>query len=427
MKTRNLIVFIIITLVVLIGMYAILCGVKVGSKEFNPLKGSFAGAEYQGESMITLISSDGENLSDKEKADAIRVISKRLDLLGFKYYEVQSLDDNGIVVTLPLNETSDFRDAQQIASNISITGNLYITEKNDPSKVLITRDMIKTVELQVNTLNKYSIFLMMNDEGKKELAKVTDEIASREKEADKYIRIMYDDTQLSETSIRKMFDEYIGYSSSDNQYKAETFKNIIDGGMLPKAMKVSSIEELSAKGSIDAKQNIRITLLVVLILTTVVLSVLYRMSGLITSITAILYVDAALVLLCLFGIQYNVMTYAALILGYVLTIFGQLITHYDFVKEMKAGRSHVSAYGKAYRKSVPFVTNTFIAALFIFVVMVGCGISKFETAAFAVGTALVTAYICVLGVSFVLNKLATGFVKKNEVFYSIKMEEKKND
>ena len=420
MKTRSLILFLLIAAIIMTSAWGVFCGVSLGAERFAPMEVLQGGADLQGEASIflQLTPAEGVEVTEEQINEMTDILYARLDNQGFKQSSVMLIGENEFEVRLPVNTNSDFQDLDQIAEILYTVGNVNITEKSDKNAVLITREMIERVELQSNASGKFSFFLIMTDEGKEELEKVTTEISERKREDEKYVRVYVDDTQVSELSIRQPSTEgYFGFSSSYTEYKAERLANILNAGCLPVALETVAEENVSARMGIEAWDDMILCFGLVTAAMMFILVLVFRVSGLINALTLAAYQTALAVVLAALGIRLDGAGMACLAAVFGYLIVSLVYNNHAFKKQFEGGKNIRAAYKTAYTETTATVTNMGMILLVGFVALLASGTAALESMAYAYGVALLMAYLCVMLVNRMLFALMVRVTADKPALY----------
>ncbi len=122
---------------------------------------------------------------------------KRLDAKGYAAATIERQGDREIRLELPINETSAFRDADQIVKYLMQKGEMTILDSDD--NVVVTSSQFKYIMAQEDSSGYRYISFVLTEEGKKAFEEATAEIAERGVSEEDYSTV----TTLSCTMARK--------------------------------------------------------------------------------------------------------------------------------------------------------------------------------------------------------------------------------
>ena len=409
MKTRSLIVLLLMAVIILTSAWGVFCGIPVGAERFAPMEVLQLGAEVKGETsiLLDLQPEEGEEATQEQITEVMEILQARLEAMGYDYSNVEQLGEAQIEARIPMNETSTFHDAQQISDVLQQTGRLYITDAANDDAVLLDRDSIERVELQSDSLGKYSIFMMMTEEGKALLEQVTTEVSERDREDDKYIHVFLDGKELAELSVRQSYgDGYFGFSSSYKSHEAEQFQQIINAGMLPVSLADNAEITVSAGFGEQAWQQILLCGGITVAILAIVLIAVYRLSGVMHVLTAIAYWVLTVLMVALLGIPVTAANLVGLMIGFGFLLFSLVCISTAFKKQFAAGKNLRAAYKSGFADATVRISNGFALLLIGFVVLIASGTAALEKVAYSYGIALLAAYLCAMVISRLLFALA---------------------
>lgn len=420
MKTRSLIVLLLVAAIILTSAWGVFCGVSLGAERFAPMEVLQLGAEVQGETsiLLNLLPEEGEAAAQEQITQIMEILQARLEAMGYSHSNIVQLDGDQLEVRVPMNGTSTFHDAQQLSDALRQTGRLYITDAANDDAVLLDRDSIERVELQVDSLGKYSVFMIMTEQGKALLEQITSEVSGREREEDKYVHVFLDEEEVAELSVRQSYgDGYFGYSSSYSEHEAKQFQQIINAGMLPVALEDEAEITVSAGFGEQAWQQILLCGGIAAVILAIVFVVIYRLSGVMHVLTGIAYWVLTVLTVALLGIPVTAANLIGLLIGFGFLLFSMVCISEAFKKQFAAGKNLRAAYKSGFADATVRISNGFALLLFGFVVLIASGAAALENLAYGYGVALVLAYLCAMLISRLLFALSVRVQDSRAGFY----------
>lgn len=408
MKLRSMIVFVLIAAVILVGAWGVFCGAPMGVETFAPMEVMQRGADLEGEAAIFLDTApaEGQEVTAEQLTDIQGILEKRLAAMGYAFSEVVQLGDGQFQVNIPVNDSTAFHDAQQLSDALAQTGRLYITDAANDDAVLLDRDSIAEVELQTNSLGKYSIFLRMTEAGKTLLEQVTGEVSSREREDEKYLHVFLDGKELAELSLREAAtDGIFGFSSSYTEYEATRFQQIVNAGMLPVSLEANAQVAASARMGEHAWNGLLKALGIGAAVAAVVLLVVYRAAGLAHALSIAAYLALTAIGFALLGIPVTAANAAAWVLSLAFLVSALVWNSTCFRRQHLAGKNLRAAFRSGYAEASGKYTNAFVLLFLGFVVLIASGSAAIENLAYGYGLSLLTAYLAAAVVDRMLAAL----------------------
>ena len=93
MKTRSLIVLLLIAVIILTSAWGVFCGIPVGAERFAPMEVLQLGAEVKGETsiLLDLQPEEGEEVTQEQIAEVMEILQARLIAMGYDYSNVEQL------------------------------------------------------------------------------------------------------------------------------------------------------------------------------------------------------------------------------------------------------------------------------------------------------------------------------------------------
>ena len=299
--TKNAIArFVLVLLVIALAISVAICGYEpLGISSLFEQGGITLGLDLSGGSIIVYEAqtdlSGAELRSNMEAVEAM--MRQRLDSLGYTEATVSLQSTNQIRVEIP--SITDPEDAVQ-----KIGATAVIEFKNDAGELIIDGKDIKSAESMYGAIDdsgtySYFVALSLTDEGQKKFTEGTKEAAGS------YISIYLDgklqsspyvDSSYSKTGIE-------GDPIISNLTDADTAKwlaSIISAGRLPFELKDV---ELRSVGPTLGEDSLRMGIIagaIGLVLVMIFMIAVYRLPGIVASVTLITYTILDLILLSLF-------------------------------------------------------------------------------------------------------------------------------
>lgn len=286
------------------------------NKMSNKIKNYQYAMSLNGSRTITLtVDSDEkeENKTEKNYEESKKILEKRLKKLNIQEYNISVDKTTGkITMEIPENINTD-----------SVVGNVYVqgkfemldTETND---VLLDNNQIKSSEVLYNNAQSgTSVYLQIefNKEGKQKLAEITktyvknEEKNNTEKETtenseateetkEKTITMKINDEEIMSTAFEEPIENgkiqlSVGTASTERKTlegyikQAQNIATILDSGKLPVDYKIEKNEYILSNITEQDIINIAIVVAIIIIISVIVLTIKYKLNGLLAGIAQI--------------------------------------------------------------------------------------------------------------------------------------------
>lgn len=158
-------------------------------------------------------------------------------------------------------------------------------------------------------------------------------------------------------------DSTVPYVGDFEQEEANQFQQLMNAGTLNFEMERSNTVHVSGSFGENAFNRIVIAGLVGLILIIALMIIFYKIPGVISSITLLVYSVAILFVFNLLSIEFSIGTIAALVVGIGLAMDACCIVFERIKEELYKGRSVKSAYEEGCKKSTSAILDTNITLL----------------------------------------------------------------
>ena len=304
MKTNNVIKIIISVCIIAAIVYIAIFGIKIGDNVIiKGIKHVNTGLDISGGVTIVYQANETEgttiSVDDLKKAET--VIRKRLEAKNIFDYIVRT-DENTkqISVDVPYKSDDLSRDPLEVVEGLDKTA--QVTFRDNDGNILLSGEDIKDAkysdEATDNTgLSSPHVILEFNDNGSKKFAEATEKLVGQT------MPIYLDDDLLTTPVVNSKIESNTAIitmgqgSYSDKKIQAQEYAMLISSGALPFSLNVISKEYI---GPYIGQKALDVSLkagIVALILVCVIMIVIYRLPGIVSSLTLITYVAIVLLII----------------------------------------------------------------------------------------------------------------------------------
>ncbi len=416
MKLRNTILILLIAAILIAGALSSFIGIPVNNGEYNPLRSLTYGSDLGGENHIYIKTAADSDISGKEK-EVVSILRKRLKVFGLNGSSIESTGEGSFLIRIPVNETYTEQEAAQIAEMLITVGDIEVKTYDD-SETFLKRDHIQQVDIMENSLGRYSIYLLMTNEGMTILNDRTEKIANTETANEKYIHVFYDGEQIAELTVRQAIDNGIlGFNTSYTQQQAEYFKKLINTGKLPVKLEIDSVEKVGAISSNGIGDYINV-LLILSCLYAVYMIIVYRLAGILSVVSYAGLLGSYITLASLTGLRMSHLSFAGTFVALIFYMICSIVLMEKTKDEYRIRKHMSTSFRNGYQALLKIATTSGFMLILAFVVYIASDNAHLETAGFGLGLPLILAYIFAVVFNWIFMKLLTGLSDSNGLFFS---------
>jgi len=433
-KTKNVIkIAIYVVFVALISYFAIF-GLKIGERTIiKSAKNINTGLDISGGVTIIYqaVPDEGKEITEDDLKKSVAVIEKRLYAKNiFDYIVRYDISTNQITVEVPVDTSDTSVDPLKAVEGLDKTAKV---EFRDPdSNVLLSGDDIVSAKYSETStdstgLRSPHVELTFSEEGATKFSDATAKLIG------KTIAIYLDDTCLTEPVVNQQITSNNAIITMGNGTYAEKKKNaeeyamLIDSGAMPFTLNVINKEYI---GPYIGQQALEISVkagIVALILVCLIMIVVYRLPGLVSSISLIAYIAFTILIIANTNISLTLPGIAGLILSLGMAVDANVIIFERLKEELKQNIGYKRAFERSFKNAMTAIVDgnvtTFTVAILLYIV--GTGLVKGFGIVLALGVVL-SLLTAVLLTKYLLKEFMPLYDKSTFLF-GIKKEVKNND
>lgn len=346
-----------------------------------------------------------EQFTADVKKDAA-VLNDRFSQKGYTSYSVAVVDKLAIKITVPTGftyseykeydstgRTNDTEQIEQSIALLSYSGELTLRNTevgNANSDGILTKlnenasDFFKSVSKR-GVGGSYSIKIKLTDYGKGRLREISSLVSSAG--SDNAIHFYIGDTQLLALTVTEAINQktfYIPQNTEDNAADCSIVLNsVVNGNTLSHEYDVMTesgasnviVVTSTAKLGKNAAIFFGCAILAILVAAIVALCVRYKKLGIVTSLVALVYTLAMIIVLMLTGVQLTLAGAFTAVLGLALLVGSNVAAFENVRRETKKGKTMQSAVKSGYRGLLASILELHIVILVasLFFTLVGKG------------------------------------------------------
>lgn len=426
MKMRSLISLILIIAVIVFGSYVAFFGLSFDYKSFEPLRALSLGTDLEGGNTVVFRLAAQEDDSGNEVVrdaaetqaalqDIMKIIQTRLTAKGLPLAVISAENADEIRVDMNINDTSTMLDPSQITDFLSKAGDLSLQdgEKN----VIISREDIASIEVMEDTLGKYVVYLIMTSDATSKLEEVTDAMMDMDSSS-RYISVVLDGETVNQMYVSDTITNGIcGFTSDFTEYEATYFADLVNSGKYPVAVETADQRDTGAVFGSAAKEAFLVSGLAAAALLIVLLAVFYKVPGLLSAVSLLLYATLSLFFVSLMRIQLTAWGALALLLGLVYMALSHVGIYERCKKEYRSGKNLRASLKTGYSAAGKTVFDLFAVSAILFLILVMSNIGTIMNFSYFFGIALVLSYVITMVFNRLFIRLAVNIAPEKAALY----------
>jgi preprotein translocase subunit SecD len=425
MRSKSIIILILILAIVGGSTFVAINGVKVGKYEIGTAKDSMElGLDLAGGVYVVLEAKTDEKgaelkkLMDQSKA----IISERVDGLGISEPNISIEGENRIRV-----ELAGVDNPQDAIDLIGKTAQLQFIEPSGDI-VLTGKNVLKAeVNFQKNSLgaDEAVVALEFDKEGKESFAEATGRL-TLESETDREKRIVYivlDDQVISAPAVQSggqaITDGKAVITGFDVQGASE-LATLIRAGALPVEMIEHQTSVIGPTLGLEAYEKSILALGIALLIIFAIMIVIYKLPGLIASIGLIIYTLVVVSIMIALGVKLTLPGIAGLVLSIGMAVDANVLIFERIREELLVGKTLRASIDAGFNRALTSVLDSNITTLIAGVVLYYFGIGPIKgfgvTLIIGIVVSMITA---VFLTKFLLKLMADITGGKNTKLYGV--------
>ena len=429
MKKENIIKIMISVIVVLAIAYLAVFGLKIGDKQIiKGAKNINTGLDISGGVSIVYQAKaeTGTVISEEDLTKAKTVITKRLEVKNIFDYLVRTDNTSSqISVDIPADINDQSKDPLQAVEGLDKTAKIMF--KDPDGNVLLEGDDIKDAKYSEDATDNTGlptphVVLEFSDEGTKKFGEATGKLVGQA------MSIYLDETEIAAPIVNNKIESNTAIITmgqgtySEKKAQAEEYAMLISSGALPFSLDVISKEYI---GPYIGQQALEISVkagIIALILICIIMICIYRLPGVVSSISLVAYVSIILLVLSNTGISITLPGIAGLILSIGMAVDANVIIFERFKEEIKNNTGTKKAFAKSFKNAMSAIIDgnvtTFLVALLLYIF--GVGTIKGFGIVLVIGT-LASLFTSVVVTRFVLQQFIP-LCNKSKFLFGMKKE-----
>ncbi len=415
---RTILVLLCITLVVFISMFGLnvrigWLGIDIDQKGFVEDNAVSLGLDLAGGTSVVfeVVPKNGETVTEEGLEDTISILTKRVNNTEASIYKIS---DTEIQLDIP-----GFDDPDLVIDYYGKSGALNF--RTHDGEVVMDYTSVKEAFFAVNQeTGEPVVQLELTNAGGKLFADITGELATKSGD-EKALSIYVGDELISSPSVNEKITGGTAIITSDSfkqdQEEAERLASYINAGVMQYELKCDEIHGsksvVSATLGEEALSTSITAALIGLILVMVFMIILYRIPGVVASLSLCAYTGVVVLCIITFNVTLTLPGIAGIILSIGMAVDANVVIFERIKEEIRNGKSVKAAGEAGFKKALSAIIDsnvtTAIAALVL--IFLGNGMVK------GFGITLLIGVVVSVITAFFLSKgllklfMGMGFVK----------------
>lgn len=419
------IVLLVMALVVVLGLGAYY-GFSIGDNQLIPgISGIRQGLDIAG-GVRLIYSVKGDNITEEGVSKVQNILRNRLDKKGLNEATV-SIDVLNPETPMVVVEIPGFDDPQQASEFLGQTAKLQFIESDGETVVVEGTDIVGATVVYGPTSdslsgNQYQVQLELSSEAVIKFAEATERMALLADQGNNYISIKLDNDEISRPFVSERIETASptitgGFTQEGAQYLAD----LIGSGALPFDLVIESQEYV---GPTIGQQALDITVkagLVALVVIILLLMIVYRVPGFVSSVGLILYAIIFVLIYEWAKITLTLPGIAGLILSVAMAVDASIIIYERIREELRSGKTIRTSIDKGFEMAFSAIRDSSITTLISACVLyfIGTGTIKGFAISLLIGVIL-SFFMAMFFLKFMLKNLTAAMNLKNPRFFSVK-------
>ena len=389
-------------------------GFKYGGV-FDEEQGIRKGIDLAGGSVITF-EANVDNPSESEMDIVEAIFNTRLTNAG---YTEARISRNGGQITVEIPSVTNTDEA---ASLLGSTAKLTFRDA-DENIVLDGATDIKDAKYQYGSMTEGSaaeafVQLTLTEDAVAKFADATRAAAARQVDGKNYIAIYMDEQMISAPSVKEEINsETCVISGNFTPETAQELANQIKSGQLPFDLSAISKETIGAELGTDALPTAMFAAGIGILLIMLFMLIIYRIPGLLASISFAIYVGIVALLLGLMRVNLSLSGIAGIITSLGMAVDANVIIFERMKEELKLGKTVKAAVESGFNKAFSAILDSNVTTIISCVVLYLSGIGTIRGFAVTLGLGVVVSmFTAIVVTKFLLKQLVNLNIKNRKLY-----------
>lgn len=431
MKKDNIIKILISVVIMLLLGYLAIFGLTIGDKTIvKGAKSIKTGLDISGG--VTIIyqaePQEGAEITQGDLDKSKAVIQKRLEAKNIYDYIIRlDYNTNQINVEIPTGTSDTSVDPLAAVEGLDKTAVVQFRDAN--GNVLLQGDDIKSAKYSEEAVDSTGIgtphvVLTFSEQGQTKFAEATGNLVGQA------MPIYLDEECIASPIVNSKIDASTAIITvgdgtfSEKKAIAEEYAMLIDSGSLPFNLNVINKEYI---GPYVGQQALEISVIagaVALALVCLIMIVIYRLPGIVSTIALVIYTSLLLLIIANTGITLTLSGIAGLILSLGMAVDANVIIFERLKEELERKLAYKKAFEKSYKNAMSTIVDGNITTIIVALVLYGLGSGMIKGFGIVLAIGVVLSLITALVVSKFILKQFMPMASKGTFLFGLKKEVK---
>ena len=423
MKTKNIILLILILSIVGLSSFVALNGIKLGNFEIINAKDSVdLGLDLAGGVYVVLEAKTDAKGAELQKImeQSKAIINERVNGLGVSEPNIAIEGGNRLRI-----ELAGLNNPQEAIELIGKTAQLQFIDPD--TNIVLTGKNVSGSEVQYHTdqlgQQEIVVSLELDKEGAASFAEATSKLSQQVKDEDRIIFIVLDDQVISSPVVK--YGEAItnGKAFITGNFtleEASQLATLISAGALPVEMVELRTSVIGPTLGLEAYESSIKAGAIALLLIFLFMIIVYRIPGFIASIGLIIYTLIIMITMSSLGVKLTLPGMAGLILSIGMAVDANVLIFERIKEEIRNGKTVRSAVDGGFKRALTSVMDSNITTLIAGVVLYYFGIGPIKGFGVTLIIGIVASMITAVIISKYLLRLMVSITGgKNTKIYGV--------
>ena len=331
--------------------------------------------------MLEAQEKNGQLVTTDDMNKLQEIMRKRVDSLGISEPIIQLMGNNRLIIEIAgiNNPDAAINLIGKTAELKFIIGDAKTDDIVNAIPILTGADLQKAYAAKSNNTNEYLVVLEFNETGKIALAETTGRLSAKYPEYDsrRKIAIFLDNELITNPNVKEAITygqaTISGGFSSFNE--ANNIAKLLNSGALPVGLQIVEKSTIGPTLGVESLNKSLIAVSVGLVLLALFLIFLYRLPGVVTTISLIAFANILLAVIVMIKATLTLPGIAALILTIAIAADANIILICRIQDELRSGKLLQAAVNSGYKKAFVTILDTNITTMLagFIILVIGSG------------------------------------------------------
>lgn len=387
---------------------------------FDEEKGIKKGIDLAGGSVITF-QAEADNPSAEEMSIVETIFNKRMTSKGYTEARISTSEDGKITVEIPA--VTDTDEAAELLGKVAkltfrdADNNIILDGATDIKDATYKYDRISETSAQ-----QAFVQVEFTSEAVTKFAEATKKAAAASGEGKNYIAIYMDEDVISSPRVSEEINSESCIISGDfTPETAQDLANTIKSGSLPFNLTKISQETVGAELGANALPTSLLAAAIGIILVMIFMVIMYRIPGLVASLSLLIYVGLVSLAMGLFRVNLSLSGIAGIVLSIGMAVDADCIIFERMKEELKLGKTIKASTEAGFNKAFSAILDSNITTIISCVVLYLSGIGAVTGFATTLGIGVVLSmFTAIVITKFLLKQVVNIGIKNRNLFYNTK-------